>query len=1714
MEFIKKGKYLLGFLGLLVVLSAGEWMLAAPTVSSINGGPVKLIYDYIGHYELNYTGNTNNYDYWNDSGTSKLVSKTYKDRSDIASNNSSATISKADSKSKIVKAYLIWETRSEKGVTDPITLITPNNYGVQIPAQMACKDTRTNNAGQEYVGVYTMATDVTSIVCGPNGGYGTYTVANIPIWDGAGDGIACGGESVASWQLVVVEESPDFPLRTISLNLMSQYFYNVDYSIKVDFADASAPNGVVTATFLDGSVDVDTSYRYDGIGYEDDYNYEVDGIYFRYKTLTRGLYKNGVCINNRDTGSIYGGSNASGGIRVHLFDDSRRSNSVGGQTLTYRYAGTNQGVNVFLYGVAIDIFAYDVKFDGNGADEGSMEDMTCVYGRGYDLSKNTFTKQNYEFAGWNTKADGSGTSYKNEGYISNLTSTEQSVTLYAQWKPVGYNIILDSQDAATIGTSSYYEWYGMGNYTDSDCTTAISEITTPQKHGNTFGGYYAQENGKGTQYIKPDGTITSTSTTFTEETTLYAYWIPVVSKITLDNQGATSAGTTQFYQKFNVGNYTTSDCTTAISKITNPTKTHHTFQGYYTEKKGEGQQIIDASGNILKAYTLFVEDTTLYAYWEPNTYTITLDNQGATSTGTKYIYEIYGKTFYSNKSTTNTSLGTTTQTFNYTGAVQYFIAPADGTYTLETWGAQGYSFFSNGDGGKGGYAKGTIELKEGDILYIYVGGQGAESSGGWNGGGSGFTDSLVLSGTNFNNNSGTYKVGGGGGATDIRIGGTALSNRIIVGGGGGASGYSGALAAKIGNDSSSTLRGGYGGGVSSVASTFAQAGEFCGVSDYGSSNYQNGFNGYYSIKTVTDCYSPASQQNAGYVIKSTYYIGYLYGDRYHHFSVAQSGALGQGAGGAGGGYYGGSRLATHKNLVADVTRFSEVCVGYDFHAGQGGSSYVGGVQNGTIGTSNWRTGNGLAKITYNNYETKDIYSTQINIPTRTGYTFRGYYTGTNGSGTQIIDASGNILSTPTTFTKDTTLYAYWIASSSNTYQIAFHGNGATDGKMSIMTCSFSTNYTLNANAFTRTGYAFTGWNTKADGSGTSYADKATVNNLSTTKGDVVTLYAQWKVSNASYTVNHYLEELDGGWKLYDAQSNSGTTNSSVTPTSFKKTVTGFTYNHAEVKGATVTNATILADGSLVINLYYSRNSYSVTLNKETGIKEVTGAGTYKYEEKVTIGATVEKGYSWYNWVGTYISDSKTYRFTMPAENVTMTATTSPMVVKIYLDNQRAAEAGTTEYYQKYGIGNYAESECTTQLTTIKIPKKTGYEFSGYYTKADGLGTQYITEDGTIIASSTTFTEDTVLYAYWTPVTYIIRFEGNGSTGGSMSDFVCTYNELAQLPVNAFLKTHYAFNCWNTEADGSGTTYINGSFIENLTDVPNGVITLYAQWIPNRYTIHFDANGGEGYMDDLVFSYDIPQNLPLNTFTKNNGYGDSTFLGWNIISDTREVLYCNGAEVVNATEIDGSTLTLYAVWDDCPWIDADDLYYSLKDAQSGAITYDELISHATASDSEDGENILSGVDEEKGTSFTIIDYQPTDFTQFTSDGSVTETFKVIDSIGNSYKQTITVHIVDTEPKVVKAEGTTRFINEKYYYESFENGGLEDNSVWKTDPEYVNVIKQAFENSKNDTPIMSFHFEYEEILQMKEFIKENGIGNSVYDDALERFYVEFMEPNTVS
>ena len=87
---------------------------------------------------------------------------------------------------------------------------------------------------------------------------------------------------------------------------------------------------------------------------------------------------------------------------------------------------------------------------------------------------------------------------------------------------------------------------------------------------------------------------------------------------------------------------------------------------------------------------------------------------------------------------------------------------------------------------------------------------------------------------------------------------------------------------------------------------------------------------------------------------------------------------------------------------------------------------------------------------------------------------------------------------------------------------------------------------------------------------------------------------------------------------------------------------------------------------------------------------------------------------------------------------------------------------------------------------------------------------------------------TTVYAKWIEDLTIV-FDGNGNTGGSMSNQVITYGNNT-LNTNAYTRSNYAFTGWNTKADGSGTTYKDGATYRYTSSIGSGTLILYAQWI--------------------------------------------------------------------------------------------------------------------------------------------------------------------------------------------------------------------------------------------------------------------------------------------
>lgn len=268
--------------------------------------------------------------------------------------------------------------------------------------------------------------------------------------------------------------------------------------------------------------------------------------------------------------------------------------------------------------------------------------------------------------------------------------------------------------------------------------------------------------------------------------------------------------------------------------------------------------------------------------------------------------------------------------FAFTGGVQTWTVPETGLYRLNAYGAQGSpgagtgSGARNAAGGAGAYARGDIFLTAGTVLRIYVGGTGIGVSGGWNGGGSGQTQT-------------TNRVsGGGGGATDVRIGGTALANRVLVAGGGGGG-------AGAGTSGGGSPGGGGGGGY-----------------------FGGGGGGGYSGTMTADCANNTFNGSSGTlgVGGSGGNANCTSGTSYPPNAGAPAGLNGSDGGAAA------TRGRGATQSAAGAGGAKQVANGAGGGGGGGGSSWVTGtathpVTNGAVSTGA-RTGNGL--LTIDQYE--------------------------------------------------------------------------------------------------------------------------------------------------------------------------------------------------------------------------------------------------------------------------------------------------------------------------------------------------------------------------------------------------------------------------------------------------------------------------------------------------------------------------------------------------------------------------------------------------------------------------------------------------------------------------------------------------------------------------------------------------------------------------
>ncbi len=441
-------------------------------------------------------------------------------------------------------------------------------------------------------------------------------------------------------------------------------------------------------------------------------------------------------------------------------------------------------------------------------------------------------------------------------------------------------------------------------------------------------------------------------------------------------------------------------------------------------------------------------------------------------------------------------------------------------------------------------------------------------------------------------------------------------------------------------------------------------------------------------------------------------------------------------------------------------------------------------------------------------------------------------------------------------------------------------NGATSGTVPVDGTIYSSNATVtvlgNTGSLAKTGYKFTGWNTAADGSGTTYSPSNTFVITSNT-----VLYAQWAAAPVQTLL--LSDNFNGGNDLASTFNNTLAADQSglLAPTTYAVSAP---YDWYAQHGA----------GGAMLLL----NSAWVSLNRNFA----TNANSLNLPLVIQFDAWVDNGAS-YAWLGFAIAAaqgvefySATYGQNVPQSSGTNTykcilsditglssafnGITNGAVIRFYKNsvlqstttNTLSATSGYLTFKQdqwdgtSYGhvdnlsvsvapiysvtySGNgstggsvpadsrspYAAASTVTVLGNTGNLTNNGFFFGGWNTAANGIGTTYL--PGNTFA----VTSNTVLYAQWLSG-YVVTYSGNGNTGGSTpvdSNLYAPGASATVLGTNTLSKTNFVFASWNTAANGSGASYLPGATLTVTNNTP-----LYAQW--TMLNGIWDNGTGNGY----------------------------------------------------------------------------------------------------------------------------------------------------------------------------------------------------------------------------------------------------------------------------
>ena len=166
--------------------------------------------------------------------------------------------------------------------------------------------------------------------------------------------------------------------------------------------------------------------------------------------------------------------------------------------------------------------------------------------------------------------------------------------------------------------------------------------------------------------------------------------------------------------------------------------------------------------------------------------------------------------------------------------------------------------------------------------------------------------------------------------------------------------------------------------------------------------------------------------------------------------------------------------------------------------------------------------------------------------------------------------------------------------------------------------------------------------------------------------------------------------------------------------------------------------------------------------------------------------------------------------------------------------------GGDKYY--YYVKNYSGQNSSITGATVTITSSGKLNLNRTFSASNAVGdgatwNVFAFMNDKIIPCETRTNYNNPNVAYSSPCRpFVVQFNGNGSTSGSMSNQLINYSSSAKLTNNAFSREGYTFKGWNTKADGTGRNYANGAtYTAPAATSATTVITLYAKWEKIQYS---------------------------------------------------------------------------------------------------------------------------------------------------------------------------------------------------------------------------------------------------------------------------------------